>query len=451
MISRSLRSLIILFFDLTTVIGLFSLVYYLRLEKLPNYLHLDLWLVVFTFIITFFVSGTYSRSRSTKLPRLPVRTFFISGLAGLICIFWVYLSGPYEFNNYFGRGVLPIGTILVGITATLSRFLINRAHHNKEVGIKLLYLGFSDSGQAFLNELKNHSEVRSVSLVTNKTLENSFEKIKIIKIDKLISALNNQWYRIIIDPSHHSRPDETNQLVALRLSGTRIMSLAEYYEQEWYMVPVHHIKDDWFLQSQGFSMVSNPISLRIKRIIDILLALVLLIATSPLVLLSAILIKLTSKGPVFFKQTRVGFKGDLFTIYKLRTMIRNAEKNGAQWASNDDPRVTIIGNFLRKSRLDELPQCWNVLKGDMSFVGPRPERPEFTKDLADCIPYYNLRHTVKPGITGWAQVIFPYGASQEDALKKLQYELYYIKNQSLLLDLNVILRTSITVFQRTGR
>ena len=132
-------------------------------------------------------------------------------------------------------------------------------------------------------------------------------------------------------------------------------------------------------------------------------------------------------------------------------MCHDAEAEGAQWAQNNDPRITGFGKFLRQTRLDELPQCWNVLLGTMSFVGPRPERPEFTAELSQEIPYYDLRHIIKPGITGWAQVIFPYGASTEDSLKKLQYELYYIKNQSLLLDLNIIIRTLLTVFQRGGR
>ena len=167
--------------------------------------------------------------------------------------------------------------------------------------------------------------------------------------------------------------------------------------------------------------------------------------------ITALVIKLSSRGPVFFSQTRVGFKGRAFTLYKFRTMHNNAEKQGAQWARDNDPRVLPIGHFLRKSRIDELPQCWNIFKGDMSIIGPRPERPEFTSELTNDIPYYDLRHIIKPGLTGWAQVNYPYGASTEDALRKLQYDLYYIKNYSLFLDLNIMLRTLITVFQRSGR
>ena len=198
-------------------------------------------------------------------------------------------------------------------------------------------------------------------------------------------------------------------------------------------------------------MLDNHIAKRIKRIVDVALAIFLLVLSAPLMVFCGILIKATSRGSVLFRQDRVGLQGEIFTIYKLRTMRDNAEKGGAQWAAVNDPRITTFGRFLRQTRLDEIPQCWNVLLGSMSFVGPRPERPEFTKELAKTIPYYDLRHLVKPGITGWAQVIFPYGSSVEDALKKLQYELYYIKNQSLMLDLNIIVRTLITVFRRAGR
>ena len=326
------------------------------------------------------------------------------------------------------------GTLFFGISATLNRYIINRSHFRQEEERELLYLGFSESGTAFLNELNNRAEVHSVSLLSNTAPanDNAFKNTQIIRSDNIDQALHKKWQAIILDPNHHSDSSETSKLVSLRLRGTPVLTLAEYYERQWYMVPVDHIEEDWFLRSQGFSMLGNPVSLRIKRVIDFILSSVMLIISIPIVFISALLIKLTSKGPVFFKQTRVGLNAETFTIYKLRTMVQDAELDGAQWAEKNDPRVTIIGNILRKSRIDELPQCWNVLKGEMSFVGPRPERPEFTKELAEAIPYYELRHMIKPGITGWAQVIFPYGASVDDSMKKLQYELYYIKNQSLL-------------------
>ena len=448
---RKVRAASILITDLLALLGVFSLLFALRVNTLPNFFAVELWLIIPTFIVVLFVSGTYFRGRATLLPKLPIHTFFVCCIGGVLCILWVYLLGPDQFKDYFGRGILPIATIIFGIIATFTRLFINRLYHRHEQGIELLYLGYSSFGNTFLKELNNHAEVRSVTVFTNQSVTSDFTRVSIINPSQTPQPLNSNWRVVIIDPTHQLNKQEASQLVKLRLYGTPVLSLAEYYERYWFMVPIDHIGDDWFLQSDGFSMLANPISNRIKRLFDIALSILLLLVTSPLLLLSGLLIKLTSKGPVFFTQTRVGLSGKLFTIYKLRTMYQNAEAGGAAWASQDDPRITLVGRFLRQSRLDELPQCWNVLIGDMSFVGPRPERPEFTEKLSEKIPYYELRHIVKPGISGWAQVIFPYGASVEDSMKKLQYELYYIKKQSLLLDFNIIIRTLFTVFQRAGR
>jgi len=452
---RRIRSFAILCLDILAAICIFSGVYYLRLKELPNYQSVNLWLIISTFIITLFLSGTYFKKRSSDLPPLPIRTFFVCLSGGTLCILWVYLLGPNAFNQYFGRGILPFGTILLGFFTTGSRFVINRLYHLQEKEVSLLYLGYSQSAATFLQALSGHAEVRSVTIISDQKNKmpnvNDHKHIKTFPSQDTDSLLKRKWHAIIIDPEQQPNPTTTNKLITTRLAGTPILSLTDYYEKNWFMLPVQHIKDQWFLQAQGFSMHSSAVSQRIKRMLDIFLAFTILIISSPVVLFCCLLIKLTSKGPVFFNQARVGMQGEIFTIHKLRTMELNAELNGAQWAQNNDPRVTLIGNFLRKSRLDELPQCWNVLKAEMSFIGPRPERPEFTKKLSKVIPYYDLRHMVKPGITGWAQVMFPYGASEGDSLKKLQYELYYIKNQSLLLDLNIILRTLITVFQRAGR
>jgi exopolysaccharide biosynthesis polyprenyl glycosylphosphotransferase len=189
-----------------------------------------------------------------------------------------------------------------------------------------------------------------------------------------------------------------------------------------------------------------------KRSVDVAVALVGLIIGLPVFALIALAVRLTSAGPVFYHQTRVGLRGKIFTVHKFRTMRQDAEAaTGPVWAAKDgDPRVTLIGRFLRKTRLDELPQLWNVLVGEMSFVGPRPERPEFVADLTRVIPYYGQRHIVRPGLTGWAQVRYTYGASTEDALQKLQFDLFYIKNLSIGLDLFIMFETIKTVMLRKG-
>ncbi len=191
-------------------------------------------------------------------------------------------------------------------------------------------------------------------------------------------------------------------------------------------------------------------NIKVKRVLDIIFSLLGLLISLVITIPVAILIKLESKGPIFYRQKRVGLNNNIFECIKFRSMTVDAEKYGAIWASKNDSRVTRVGKIIRKLRIDEIPQMWNVLKGEMSFIGPRPERPEFVYQLEKKIPYYNLRHSVKPGITGWAQVCYPYGASEEDALEKLKYDLYYIKNLSLFLDFQILLKTAKVVLLGKG-
>jgi exopolysaccharide biosynthesis polyprenyl glycosylphosphotransferase len=232
------------------------------------------------------------------------------------------------------------------------------------------------------------------------------------------------------------------RLMKLRLEGFRIFDLTDFYEKYLYRIPVLHIKDSWLAFAHGFDLLHVDSQLKLKKIVDTLLAAVLLVLLSPLMLLVALLVVLDSRGPPIYSQVRTGHHGEEFRLRKFRTMVKEAEEQGAQWAAHDDPRVTRVGRVLRLTRIDELPQVWNVLLGDMSFVGPRPERPHFNELLEKEIPYYYLRHLVKPGITGWAQVMYPYGASVDDARKKLQFDLFYIKNYSLVLDLVIAVKTT---------
>lgn len=452
---RGVRSSLILIFDVLTITGVFALVFYYRIGRLPSYSSIDLWLITGTFVAVLFICGTYFRQHTINVPSLPIRTFWVCIAAGAICVGWLYILGPSKFNQYFGRGVLPFATVICGLLTTVIRFVINRRYHLQERGLKLLYLGYSDIAENFLKEVRNHSEVRSITIAGSRIEKPSWEtSLKRVSwsgksLDLLVQ--NRRLQSVIIDPNYGASAKETEVLVDLRLTGVPVVTLADFYERFWFMIPVAGIDSNWFLRSQGFSMLDDQVSRRLKRVLDVIFSGLLLIISFPLMLICIGLIKLTSPGPALYSQTRVGLQGKHFTIFKLRTMRENAEAEGARWAQTNDPRITFIGRILRNTRLDEIPQCWNVLRGEMSFVGPRPERPEFTEELAKQIPYYELRHLVKPGITGWAQVIFPYGASVDDSLKKLQYELFYIKNQSFILDLNIILRTMITMFQRAGR
>jgi sugar transferase (PEP-CTERM system associated) len=228
-------------------------------------------------------------------------------------------------------------------------------------------------------------------------------------------------------------------LLDCRLAGIRITEYGAFMERETGRIDLDGFVPSWLIYSQGST--EAQIRLLIKRGIDLLASLVLVIMTAPIVLVAALLVRVTSAGPVLFEQERVGQHGRPFMLYKFRSMRVDAESAGPAWASKNDPRVTPVGRVIRKLRIDELPQIFNVLKGDMSFVGPRPERPVFVEDLIRQLPYYAERHTVRPGITGWAQVNYPYGASVEDARQKAQYDLYYIKNFSVFLDILILIKT----------
>lgn len=242
---------------------------------------------------------------------------------------------------------------------------------------------------------------------------------------------------------------QREQLIASRLHGVRVYDEAAFWEQHLSRVNLECLAPAWFLQAEGFN--TSWISLAIKRLIDLAVSLVLLILTFPLMLATAIAIKLDSPGPVFYRQERVGLRGRVFTLTKFRSMRSDAEAGGKpRWATKRDPRVTRVGAFIRQTRIDELPQLLNVLGGEMSLVGPRPERPHFVEQLAQVIPFYNERSTVKPGVTGWAQVNYPYGASVEDAREKLSYDLYYVKNRGIFLDISILLSTVRVILFREG-
>ncbi len=240
------------------------------------------------------------------------------------------------------------------------------------------------------------------------------------------------------------------QLVVCRTMGVPVLDLAGFYEQTHGEVPLDSLKASWLIYGPGF--VQGQARQMLKRAFDVLTSSFLLLLASPVMALAAIAIKLDSRGPLIYRQERVGLGGHSFMCLKFRSMRTDAEKDGvAVWATKNDSRVTRVGAFIRKTRIDELPQLISVLKGEMSMVGPRPERPTFVAQLKEQIPYYDIRHSVKPGVTGWAQVRYAYGASVEDALHKHQYDLYYVKNNSLFLDLLVLFETVSVVLFREGQ
>src|SRR4051812_4402963 len=320
--------------------------------------------------------------------------------------------------------------LLVGTTPSAVALAREMYEHRHELGVEIV--GFVDPDPARLG-----APVLNPGVIG--TIEDIPSIVRARNVDRVVVSLADARGRLPMD-----------KLLEMRLDGVSFDHLASVYESYTGKIAVENLRPSWLIFSAGFK--KSAVLSASKRLLDLSAAGLGLLLAAPIMGLVAIAIKLTSSGPALYHQQRVGQHGRIFTVHKFRSMREDAEAiTGPVWASKEgDPRVTPVGQFIRRSRLDEVPQLWNVLIGDMSFVGPRPERPEFVADLTKQIPFYGQRHVVRPGLTGWAQVRYTYGASVEDALQKLQYDLYYIKNLSLALDLFIILDTVKTVLLRRG-
>lgn len=324
-----------------------------------------------------------------------------------------------------GERLLLIGATPAAIA--LAREILDRRH---ELGVEIV--GFVDVDPARVGEpLFNPSVIGTIEDIPTLIHER--------RVDRVVVSLAEARGHLPMD-----------RLLDMKLrENVAFDHLATVYEEYTGKIAVENLRPSWLIFSEGFR--KNRRVLATKRAMDILLSATGLVLALPLMLVVAVLVKVTSPGPVLYRQVRVGLEGRLFTVRKFRSMQQDAEaRTGAVWAAKNDARVTPIGRFLRRTRLDELPQLWNALVGEMSLVGPRPERPEFVESLTQQLPYYGQRHAVKPGVTGWAQVRYTYGASVEDALQKLQYDLYYIKHMSISFDLFILFDTVKTVVLRRG-
>ena len=269
-------------------------------------------------------------------------------------------------------------------------------------------------------------------------VEQAIQRNAIEDLTRFVADLGASEVVLALEERRNALP--LKDLLRIKTAGVHVNDFSSFMERETGRVDLDTLNPSWLIFSDGFSS-GRVLSSVAKRLFDVAASGLLLLVTFPLIALFALLVKLDSRGPAFFRQQRIGLYGQPFTLLKLRSMRADAEAGGAQWASEDDPRITRVGRFIRKIRIDELPQVWTVLTGRMSFVGPRPEVPAFVEDLEDRLPYYAERHMVKPGITGWAQINYPYGASMEDARRKLEYDLYYAKNYTPFLDLLILLQT----------
>jgi sugar transferase (PEP-CTERM system associated) len=292
-------------------------------------------------------------------------------------------------------------------------------------------LGFVENGEPRANSL---APVLPASVLA--TPESAIGFVRANGVDEILIATSR------------SAPLPMEALLECRLGGISVRDYASFYESQTGCLDLDELSASWLIFSDGFAM--NRARRVAKAFVDYCFAILLLLLTLPITVTTALAIKLTSPGPIFFRQERVGLNGRVFQVLKFRSMRTDAEKGGPQWATPNDSRVTAVGRLIRKLRIDEIPQAINVLKGEMSFIGPRPERPVFVRSLASSIPYFNERHRVKPGITGWAQINYRYGASVEDARTKLSYDLYYLKNGGPFLDLVILLQTVRVVLWSEG-
>ncbi len=355
-----------------------------------------------------------------------------------------------------GRGVFVASSSLVLIAVAGWRFVFEWLTRKVAPRERLLLVGTGAAAVTLAKELFERRQELGVEIVGFVDPDPARVGAPVINpgvigtINDIPTIVANRGVdRVVVSLADARGKLPMDQLLDMKLDGVSFDHLASVYEELTGKIAVENLRPSWLIFSSGFRK-SRPVRAA-KRSLDIVAAVIGLIIAAPLMAAAAAAVKLTSTGPAIYRQQRVGLQNRNFTVYKFRSMRQDAEAGtGAVWARKNDNRVTPVGRFLRRTRLDELPQLWNVLKGDMSLVGPRPERPEFVKQLTEQIPFYGQRHAMRPGLTGWAQVRYTYGASVEDALEKLQYDLFYIKNLSIPLDLFILFSTVKTVLFRHG-
>lgn len=370
----------------------------------------------------------------------------------------IALAAVYFFfpELMIGKGVFLPGAILISTGVICWRFLYNAFLKMKYINQKILIVGTGKLAKSIAEQIlygedsgfnvvgfTSDEPARIGEILVNPSIIGSHGQIETICTGKKI-------HRVIVANEDRRGALPLDQLLQCKTRGIKIEEGIEFYEHLTGKLDIDHLNPSFMIFSDGFKK-TRTMSF-IKRTVDLFLASVGVVVSAPIMLLAAALIKLDSPGPVFYRQQRVGENGRVFELIKFRSMKDHAETQGPVWAREDDERITPIGKWLRKGRIDEIPQMFNVLRGEMSFVGPRPERPHFVEKLRAVIPYYDQRSCVPPGITGWAQVRFPYGASIRDAAEKLKYDLYYIKNMSFAFDLFIIFETlKIVLFGKGAR
>lgn len=403
-------------------------------------------------ILTFHVAGLYEDSLRLDRKELATRAMAAGAVWGILAAALSFAVPSLRFGRLALLLGLGIGTLgVIGI-----RWLVSGLSVATRLRKRLLFLGATPVADRVISELgRNNPGYDVVGYVDDRpahevALNNGFRLLgKSYQLNEVVAT--NQVETIVVALGERRGAFPMQAIMDCKLRGIRIEDWPTFYEKLTGKIVVQNLRPSWLVFSEGFNR--TRLTRLVKRIMDLALSMLFLGLGWPIFLLVALAIKLDSRGLVFFRQERVGERGRTFTVLKFRTMVDDAESDtGPVWTCEQDSRITRVGRWLRKTRLDEFPQILNVLKGEMSFIGPRPERPHFVAQLQEKIPYYAQRHTIKPGITGWAQVKYRYGATIEDAEEKLQYDLYYVKNMSMFLDILILLSSvQVVLFGKGAR
>lgn len=395
--------------------------------------------------------GAYQRKSRQPIEMVALR---VAGSlsVGMVAHSLIFYMLPTLF---MGRGVIGLSFIISFVLVMAVRTVYQQIDENRDLRLRVLVLG-AGKNASLIRHAQAEGMVDSVYIAGFVPMlgdeEGSVEFDLVTPQGRLINYVaDNHIDQIVLAADERRKGLPVQDLLDCKMSGIEVIDLSTFFERETGQIRLDILQPSWLFLSEGFGV--SAFRLVKKRLFDLTIVFLLLPLVIPIMLLSALAILLDNKGKggILYRQIRVGKNGRLFEILKFRSMVVNAEADGqARWASTNDERITRIGSFMRKYRLDELPQFFNILKGEMSFVGPRPERPEFVNELAENIPYYNERHRVKPGLTGWAQIRYPYGASIEDGKRKFQYDLYYVKNYSNFFDAFVLLQTADAVLFGKG-
>ena len=413
--------------DTGLLIVFYNLFFWLRFQQWVG-ITPSVAILILLWVGSSYLLGRYSSpeqdQQDSKRKRLV--TTAIVPLLVLTCVVVVVSWGlKVEDPRTFRSFLLPLlGTVFAG--SALGQIWITNW---RQTGQRWLLVGDGEELDILRRELGSESHTHQLLFCDG----NDLEALNLPETDNIDA----------IAVSESARLDDVllQDLLARRGSGSSICSLVVWAEQHLQRVPPELFSSRWLVQAEGFELQPGRWGWRLKRLGDLVVASGLLLLTAPLLLAAAALIRLEDGGPIFYGQQRTGLYGERILIWKLRSMRQNAERSGARWASRNDARITTVGNWLRRLRIDELPQLVSVLSGDMSLIGPRPERPELELDLEEKIPHYRVRHWVRPGLSGWAQVCYPYGASIEDSRMKLSYDLYYLRNANLMLDFLILIKT----------